>query len=680
MVIELYYIKGISRIDTPYFATQALQRTYFNKKLVKSIDTAFYPPHYQNTIRLDTNDLEFTSSVNYLALQFNDKWYYYFIDNIDYNSEDVITLEITMDYIQTFMFNINFNTALIERKFINRWVNEDNSWKINRNYIRESISEANFVNVPKNYSSNPLWLVYKLSEYTNAHGNVDITYRGNIYSQSGSEGMISSYLYVFIPLNISKMIVKHEGTTVGTFDVRYGYVWEFLKKRSPYIVDSFYFRGMPFNEPGMKIEGDTLTVPDYCGTVYTHGVYEHVIVPLSDISASTTYRYALITSEDCNEVGALDSTTQPSICQYDLILYRDYKWLEQLDTQLVFSRSTSELNNFNTQYMPSLLDESYIRLEYGNDYCNVGYPLYKLTSISGELDLWLAREINITNGREIFWIKGYNDTMPIYSSISQDINVAFNDIIINSTNQWIIDNHSRLVSMAIQLGYNTTKYVGSGIAGSMGAMSTPLSEITHNPELRDYRYAPKKDDFHYSILPYRKQGKEMLSSAVSSIGSTTGSISPVSGLFSSIVNPGLAMQSEVVQAGMQPDTIKQTASSFDKHLTKSMEPWYRIIKVEDYNRCAQYYHRYGYMVNEYIQNVNLFEYVNTRFYFNILKLKEVSISLVDYINSNDIINGIENRLRDGIRLWNVLKHVSGSEYVTRDMCKYDKDNVEKDFL
>ena len=57
MNVNLYYIHGISRIDTPYFATKTSQATlskqeeFFSNHLVLSVELSFYPPHYHNTIK-----------------------------------------------------------------------------------------------------------------------------------------------------------------------------------------------------------------------------------------------------------------------------------------------------------------------------------------------------------------------------------------------------------------------------------------------------------------------------------------------------------------------------------------------------------------------------------------------------------------------------------------------------
>ena len=146
MIVELFYISGLNNIDTLYFDNIDEQNNYFDNATSKVSlnDFSFYPPHYTNKILLSTADIDFNSNVNYLRLQYNNKWYYYFIENIDYISEETVSIDVVMDVIQTYLFNIKFNYADIERRLIDRWLIKDSNIEINRNYIRENLSNSSF--------------------------------------------------------------------------------------------------------------------------------------------------------------------------------------------------------------------------------------------------------------------------------------------------------------------------------------------------------------------------------------------------------------------------------------------------------------------------------------------------------------------------------------------------------
>ena len=149
-MLKLVHIKNISESDTPSFTTQTEQEDYFDNLQGITITDGWYPPYYENEIKFDTEDVSFDTNYNYLILSYNDRNYYYFIDDMTYVNEGVIAIHITMDTIQTFMFGATLSDVVIERKFINRW--RDNY--INRNYIRENLSENNYKTVEFEYLTN----------------------------------------------------------------------------------------------------------------------------------------------------------------------------------------------------------------------------------------------------------------------------------------------------------------------------------------------------------------------------------------------------------------------------------------------------------------------------------------------------------------------------------------------
>ena len=130
-MITLYYIKGITRLDEPVFDTLEHQKAFFSAYKVTEVDTGFYPPHFQNQITISTDDASFDTSCNYLSLTYGTKTYYYFIDSITYVSEDVILLNVTMDTIQTYLFNLDIKEADVTRASIKRWISPDDK-TINR--------------------------------------------------------------------------------------------------------------------------------------------------------------------------------------------------------------------------------------------------------------------------------------------------------------------------------------------------------------------------------------------------------------------------------------------------------------------------------------------------------------------------------------------------------------------
>lgn len=107
MIIKLYNIPGISPDNEPYFNSDSARIATFNRYLVKSLSTYFYPVQNENRIKLEVTDVPFTLVYNYVSIEMYGKEWYYFVDSFNYINEKVYFLNVTLDVIQTFYFNIN---------------------------------------------------------------------------------------------------------------------------------------------------------------------------------------------------------------------------------------------------------------------------------------------------------------------------------------------------------------------------------------------------------------------------------------------------------------------------------------------------------------------------------------------------------------------------------------------
>ena len=68
-----------------------------------------------------------------------------------------------------------------------------------------------------------------------------------------------------------------------------------------------------------------------------------------------------------------------------------------------------------------------------------------------------------------------------------------------------------------------------------------------------------------------------------------------------------------------------------------------------------YYRMFGNLVRRPVYNIsNIFSNVQTRESYNYFELINSEIHLLNYIESEDIVDKIKERLSNGIRLWNVM--------------------------
>lgn len=116
MLIQFYNIPAISVSNEPYFASESDRITKMSQYRVYSTVFAYYPPMYKNRIKFDTSFLSLSHTFNYLSITANNKTWYYFVDSIDYCNEKIYYINIVMDTVQTFYFDINFKRFEKSRK------------------------------------------------------------------------------------------------------------------------------------------------------------------------------------------------------------------------------------------------------------------------------------------------------------------------------------------------------------------------------------------------------------------------------------------------------------------------------------------------------------------------------------------------------------------------------------
>lgn len=105
--------------DTLYFASAAAQKDYFITKVKRPFDYFTYQ-RKDGTIRIPAHiDSLHAAGCNYVMYQnpdYNNKWFYAFITNMEYKSDEVTIITIKTDCIQTWMFDIDIKSSFVERE------------------------------------------------------------------------------------------------------------------------------------------------------------------------------------------------------------------------------------------------------------------------------------------------------------------------------------------------------------------------------------------------------------------------------------------------------------------------------------------------------------------------------------------------------------------------------------
>jgi len=123
---DLYLLRGVpldkNYDDTyyfnPFYDNRANQYSFFSNFKKKEYSAMSYLRVNANKIRLN-DSYDNVYECNYMIFKntnHEDRYYYAFIDRVNYINEGVCEVEYTIDVIQTYWFDIKFDTSMIERE------------------------------------------------------------------------------------------------------------------------------------------------------------------------------------------------------------------------------------------------------------------------------------------------------------------------------------------------------------------------------------------------------------------------------------------------------------------------------------------------------------------------------------------------------------------------------------
>ena len=105
--------------DTYYFDTIAKQEQYFRGKIKYTFTAQSYQRVNAGRLRVQLNPAQNVDQCNYLMFtntsHWNGKWFYAFIDRIDYINENCAEISYTLDDIQTWLFDYTEEQCLVIR-------------------------------------------------------------------------------------------------------------------------------------------------------------------------------------------------------------------------------------------------------------------------------------------------------------------------------------------------------------------------------------------------------------------------------------------------------------------------------------------------------------------------------------------------------------------------------------
>lgn len=377
-MIKLCYVEGINEVNTPYFADINAQNVFFDSAVVWQDDESYYPPYFMNAIRLSSEDIPFNNlskKVNYCFIDYEGKRYYYFIDSIDYVTDDLVEISIEMDTIQTYFFNILVNRAVVSRQAINRW--GDDGTSINRNYIRENLSNGN---MRKQYKKSlgdesPLkWIVIRCA-------SIPALTAENINSlEAIPEAKIMRGWYGDIEYETSHGVTSHTQTGGATILIPYG---EWFKDSSSLTVTygkDYTISNMKFFMQYLASNAEVLGISYIPYNPFPFVIYEtgHITVNPSVARIGTdNYNWYYLDLVKTKDAGSYEgfAIRFPWLQENGYIEGLRMQSKEQT-LNLGYSKSASKNNIYSSKYVPAMMDENYEAIKVGDNSGTTIAPLF----------------------------------------------------------------------------------------------------------------------------------------------------------------------------------------------------------------------------------------------------------------------------------------------------------------
>lgn len=486
--ITLYDIGELNRVDTPVFDTEENQQLFFDgltKKVIQN--NSFYVPKFKDEICLSTDDINFNSSYTYLSIYFNEKYYYYFIDKTEYISEDVVKLYISIDVIQTYMFNIRFNSSEILRKSIKRWTS---STAINRGYFRENVGNEIFKNTVNELfydedgtyafvihimpTNQKYW--YSLGDNTNPILEEFTGYEKTMVAY-GSKNYVESGYYLILPFNSTNLIgATYVSDTIT--DALTLSAWDLFRAmcERDYVLSINIIDGHLLSQLGITYDHNTNTFTCY----------------------DANHQSRFIQIYNGGIPGADPSHPSPECAGFMLMYgsgtqYLKFPEVTYSKTPLAVSRNTAKNKAFSYKYCPQLLDENYVHIKYGEPAYMTGTPLYVNTTTKVTL-----RECHdLINNIRVYAVSSTpsNDKYltTVYATSIENITL-YN----NPYQSYISRNHATLsagrvvshinnIYTGVKAGISSGNVAIGVAAGAMGALNT---EANRAITLENLKFTP----------------------------------------------------------------------------------------------------------------------------------------------------------------------------------------------
>lgn len=594
--------------NTRWFNNISEQEAYFNTFLYQTISNNQYKREHGNTLYVNLG-IEEARNINYIRFLNSghmNKWFYAFVTEVRYQTKKTSLLIYEIDVIQTYMFDFSFKQTLVERchakeydssgvPIINR---EDENLDYGKEY--DIIREVEFE------SNNILWLVMCFSD------SFGVITQPQLFPYS---------LYCcFIPFN------KKE-SSLSNFNVN-----------GKETVSTMRALNRLFTSENIVGKCVSLYVTPFLGTSFSYSADNTITSEYLDVvNIPNLGNVVSIVSYSGNT-----SVTLP-VNKYDVFSKPSKSKL------LMYPYTMATLTNYQGQTFDFkleniLTDTIYLAVEALNlDTPKINYLLgsYNITEKSTKLCLDNGIIDNSTHDIPIL-------TDQLASFLQSKRNV------INQTIEYTYDNLRRQINM------NNTRTNLGNIGDTLGILNT-FSGVTGTTN-----QLASAGGGYANTMPLFNTTTNLAMSLPNNIYSR-GSRN----LLNTLTNDNLTKDAQQVEAlalakmndiSNVPATVSgQVGASLMNMVLRNTYPVIQFKQIKPYyqEKLSNYFHRFGYKVNEYMDSLPL----NTRESFNYIKTVD---SIITGNIPSDYILALQQIFDNGITLWH-----------TNDLYNYNVPNNER---
>lgn len=231
---DVYLLKvplEMDEVNQLTFNNATAQYNYFNSLPKRAVDNFTYQ-RKDGTIRYGASfdDIIEYNYVMYRNDAYSNKWFYAYIDNMEYLNDNVTAISITTDVWQTWQFDLVFKRTFVEREHVNddtigiHTIPENlelGEYILNGSVVNNDLSDSNT-------ETNVSWICFQVSDFPDGAGELNPSLgddvQGKIYG-----GVYSglTYLFVLTPTAANRLIKCYDlagksEAIVSIFQVPFG--------------------------------------------------------------------------------------------------------------------------------------------------------------------------------------------------------------------------------------------------------------------------------------------------------------------------------------------------------------------------------------------------------------------------------------------------------------------------